>query len=79
MANLDVSIIGTKGGKPNNKYNIGYVRANIDDGKMDIAVDAFEGQGKSYKRREKALITIYNVNDIVFKGTAKELIEQLKK
>jgi hypothetical protein len=48
------------------------------DGTNYISVDSFEGQGASYKRRNKAEIEI-KLGDVHWKGTANDLYELLKK
>ena len=47
------------------------------DGEIEIIADDFEGNGKSYKRRDTALIRIYSKSGMVFEGTANELLTQL--
>ena len=46
---------------------------------FDIKVDGYQGQGKDYKQREKALITIYFDDKEYWTGTAEELKKVLPK
>lgn len=81
-ANLNIYIQGIKGGNVKNHHNEGYCSLNIDtlnsmfDGYF-IEVDAFKGQGKTYKRREQCDIRIYKCGKLIFSGTFLELCEKL--
>lgn len=78
MKNIAVKTQNSKGGTPLYKENLGYVTTFIGHSADSIVVDAFEGQGDDYKRRELMEIRIYNNDELVFKGSKYELFEKLK-
>lgn len=65
-ADIDLKIWGIRGGNPTCQDNRAKIVVFINDDTVMtdnfIAVDAFQGQGDSYVRREKTLITV------LFKG-----------
>lgn len=67
-----------KGGEPQYKENLGYSATFIDNN-TSIVVDAFKGQGDSYKERETPQIRIQNNGNVIFEGTMEELTIKLKK
>lgn len=78
---LSTSIQGIRGGEYKHIKNNAAVKISIDyDGVNESAVyvDAFTGQGKDFKRREKSLINIYNEKGVpVFFGSMEDLIKKL--
>lgn len=76
-ANVNVKIQGIKGGNPSYSENKGYVSTHIDNIGY-ITVDAFNGQGDLYKRRNNSLITI-NIDGIEWSGTINELKELINR
>lgn len=79
MSKLNVSIQGIRGGNFRATNNIGCVIAKIEDWPEDktITIDAFEGSGSSYKRRENHIIVIKH-EGVEWKGTFDELLNKLK-
>lgn len=79
MSKLDLKIQGVRGGDPQWLENKGRCLSFIDNASSAnyISVDAFEGWGEDYKRREECLITI-QFNQSVWTGTIKDLAEALK-
>lgn len=67
---------GVKGGKTKTQ-KVGYIYANPTED-SSISIDAFTGQGETYKPREYKLIVITHGIDVVFTGTFGELILKLK-
>lgn len=76
---ISVKIQGVRGGNPTYEENKGYV-CTIIDGKENgsITIDAFEGKGPSYTRREIPLITVFHGGTLIFEGTFSEFIIKLK-
>jgi hypothetical protein len=68
-----------KGNEPTYKEDFGYISTFI-EGKSNghISVDAFIGQGESYRRREDAIINVFYGGKLEFSGTLTELINKLK-
>lgn len=58
QATINVTIEGVKGGASKTHYNKGKVTIDVDDPLCTISVDAFEGSGNNFKRRDKCLIHI---------------------
>lgn len=83
VSRLGYEITGKRGGKSQIKDDIGRVGAFIDNSMGcerngdTIFVDAFNGYGDTYKRREKCNITIQKAGKEVFNGTFDELVEKL--
>lgn len=79
-ANLNLRITGIRGHAPKEDNNKGRVVNSIDD-TGTILIDAFEGQGASYKRRTESEICISEHSDYDFEwtGTIKELIALCRK
>lgn len=77
-ANLNLKIWGIRGNAAQYTQNKGKVVAFIDNTNAYISVDAFDGMGQTYQRRDNCEIEIYDNHEFVFKGTFKELIERLK-
>lgn len=77
-SNLGLKLQGVKGENTTWRPNVGYVAAHIDnnDGNY-IAVDAFTGQGDSYKRSEQCEITVCKGRTPIFVGTFEELCAKL--
>ena len=73
-AKVNLKVRGVRGGSPTWNPDKGEVITFIDGERNYISVDAFEGRGTQYKRREKSAIEI-NINDVEWKGTAEELAE----
>jgi len=79
-AELIVRTQNKKGNEPNLKHNVGRVDILIDDSvSNNISIDAFEGQGDSYKQRESSEIVICANGFEEFRGTLKELVALLNK
>lgn len=79
-AELIVRTQNKKGNEPQLKHNVGRVDILIDDDvSNNISIDAFEGQGDSYKQREFSEIVICYDGFEEFRGTFKELITLLNK
>jgi hypothetical protein len=79
-AELIVRTQNKKGNEPQLKHNVGRVDILIDDdARNNISIDAFEGQGDSYKQREFSEIVISYDGFEEFRGTFKELITLLNK
>lgn len=80
MANIDLKVTGVRGGSPSYNENKGKVTTFIDSGfntEQFISVDAFEGFGKDYKRRNETKITIQDKYGRVWEGTFSELADKL--
>jgi len=77
-AKIDLSVIGIQGKNKTWNPNKGQIITFIDSSNNFICVDAFEGSGNSYKRRENSYIEVCHEGEFIFKGTFKELIEKLK-
>jgi hypothetical protein len=77
MAKVDIKTRGVRGGEFSAIKETAHVVVFV-DGADYISVDSFEGQGNSYKKRNKSQIEI-QIGDAYFKGTAEELYEILKK
>jgi hypothetical protein len=81
-ANLDLTVQGVKGGKCQELQNKSLCIAHIDDSSVfntkRIIIDAFTGQGDTFKRRENCLIDIEIEGETVFCGTFNELIKKLR-
>lgn len=75
-ANIDLKVTGVRGGSPSYNENKGQVITFIDSGfarSEFICVDAFEGSGTDYKRREEIKITIQDRYGRVWQGNFSEL------
>lgn len=70
-AQINLKTTGVRGGSPSWHENKGRVVTFV-DGQDFIAVDAFEGFGKTYKRRAKSEIEI-NIGKTVWRGTKEQL------
>ena len=81
MAYINLDIIGVKGGDTKNLPNKGFVRVGIDYSDNYISVDAFQGSGDNYERRETSKITISNgyPEKTFHFNSFDELLEQLSK
>ena len=78
MGNLAIKTQNVKGGTPQFKDNVGYVSTFIGNNEDRIVVDAFEGFGETYKRREMHEISIFENGTLIFNGNKYELFEKLK-
>ena len=79
-ANLDITYQGVKGGKLIMLKNKSACMIDIDCSNMQtnyILIDAFQGQGKQYKRREKCNIRIIRETETIFDGDFSELCKLL--
>lgn len=79
---LGYSIQGKRGGTPQMKDDLGNVTTYIDNTNGSkyancIVVDAFQGFGETYSRREKSEITIISEGKEVFKGNFNELCTRM--
>jgi hypothetical protein len=75
-ANINLKVIGVRGGSPSYNENKGQVTTFVESGnnrQQFISVDAFEGNGSSYKRRDDAHITIHDMYGRVWQGSFAEL------
>lgn len=77
MSKLSLSTIGVKGCTTKRTENIGKVAVDIDNSQDYISIDAFEGQGQTYKRRELSEVEISQSGDVIFKGTFTDLCKKL--
>jgi hypothetical protein len=80
QANIDLKVTGISGGSPTYNENKGQVTAFIDSGyarSQFISIDAFEGTGESYKKREEVKITIQDKYGKVWQGNFAELTAML--
>ena len=77
MKNIAIKTQNSKAGTPLYKEKLGYSVTFIGHSEDRIVVDAFEGQGNSYKKREVMNIEIYDNGNLVFKGDKRELFEKL--
>ena len=78
-ANIDLKVTGVRGGNPSWTENKGQVVVFVDDDKNVISIDAFIGQGSTYKKREVSLIEIRENNgEMIFLGTFDDLVKTLK-
>ena len=79
---LAVMVQGTQGRTFKNLKQQGQISLAIDYNGTDdrqLWVDAFQGTGTDYKRRDKSLINIYNYKGIpVFSGTFDEMCELIE-
>lgn len=75
---ISCKTIGVKGGSPKYKENMRLVCTFIDGSDDYISIDGFQGNGDSYKRREKSLITIH-IGGFSFEGTKDELENKFMK
>jgi len=77
---INLKTQNAKGRDPKLQLNFGYVTTFI-KGEKDgvIVVNAFDGQGENYTRREEAEISISQDGTEIFKGTFNELINKLNK
>lgn len=76
-SNIDLKVMGVKGGSPSFNENKGQVTVFIDSHPQFICVDAFEGSGNSYKRMNETKITIQDKYGRVWQGSFAELSAQL--
>lgn len=56
-ATIDLKVIGVRGGEPKWESNKGRIVVFGDTGSF-VSFDAFDGQGPSYKRREKVCVEV---------------------
>ena len=77
MANLSIKTQGVRGGEPKFQENIAASTLFLHS-EDRISVDVFEGQGNSYKRREREVIEIYENGKLLFSGNRYELFDILK-
>jgi hypothetical protein len=72
-------VTNTKGNEPIHARDLGRVTTTIEGlSNGSISVDAFEGQGDTYKRRQDPEITI-RFGETFFEGTLQELAKKLSK
>jgi hypothetical protein len=74
---LSLKITGVRGGSPK-WIKAGQIISFPDNYWSYISVDAFEGSGDSYRRRNDCLIEISTHGNIIFSGTFEQLCEKLK-
>jgi hypothetical protein len=80
QANIDLKVTGVRGGSPSYNENKGQVTVFVESGysrQQFISVDAFEGSGNDYKRREETKITIQDKYGRVWQGNFAELSAHL--
>jgi hypothetical protein len=80
QANIDLKITGVRGGSPSYNENKGQVTVFIESGysrQQFICIDAFEGSGKDYKRRDQTKITIHDKYGRTWQGNFAELSAHL--
>jgi hypothetical protein len=83
-AKMDFNVTGVRGGNAVFNENKGKITVFVDHTYSNtyndlISVDAFEGYGESYKRREKCLVQIQFEGNLIFHGTMEELKNKLSK
>lgn len=78
QSKIDIKVTGKRGNAPKWEEDKGAVTLFIDNTNSSnyINVDAFEGFGNNYKRRDKSLISI-QINSNVWVGTIEELADRL--
>lgn len=74
---ISVKTQNRKGGNPQWKENLGY-GAIFKDQTSFIVLDAYEGQGVSYKQRKEPEIRIQSKGKLIFQGTFDELEKKLE-
>ena len=82
-AMINTKVTGVRGGSPVWSENKGQVSIFIDHSYQKsynsfICVDAFEGYGTNYKKREKCNIEIQHEGKLLFNGTIEELKTKLQ-
>lgn len=82
-AKINLKVTGVKGGEPSYSENKGrvvsFVGGETTNSQEDyICIDAFEGFGESYKRRNECEIEV-SIGGKKWVGTPSELIEKLTK
>lgn len=82
-AKINLKVTGVRGGSPSYQENKGQIVSFVGGSENNshedyISVDAFEGFGDSYKRRENCEIEV-SIGGKTWKGTPNELIEKLTK
>lgn len=82
IARLGYSLQGKRGGNPQIKDNIGCISAYIDSStgcdpftSNNITVNAFEGYGDDYHRRDKCEIVINSKGNEIFRGDFQDLVK----
>lgn len=75
-AKINLKITGVRGGFPSYSENKGRVTTFVDNNDDFIAVDAFQGMDKTYKRREESEIEIC-IGGVTWRGTKAELATKL--
>lgn len=86
VARLGYSLQGKRGGNPQVKDDVGCVRAYVDSSNgcdpfssNNITVNAFEGYGDNYHRREKCEIVINSKGNEIFRGDFQTLVKVCRK
>ncbi len=79
MEHLTVGTENLKGNARVTQENKSLVITTLNHQYDYIKVDAFEGYGKTFKKRELTEITICQNDVVLFQGNKYELFEQLKK
>ncbi len=75
-ASINLKITGVRGGSPSYSENKGRVTTFVDNNDDFVAVDAFQGFDRTYKRRKECEIEIC-IAGKTWRGTKKELAEKL--
>ena len=80
-AKINLKVTGVRGNKPNYTENKGRVVSFVGGTENNIhndyiAVDAFEGYGETYKRRENCEVEV-SIDGFVWRGTPNEMIKKL--
>ncbi len=75
---IDMKVTGIRGGSPSWNDNKGQVTLFVDKDYQTITVDAFQGRGETYQRRNKALIEITNGDEILTFNSFEDLFNTLK-
>jgi len=66
----------THGGDYTPNKPLGAISISIDGRNKEIFIDAYEGQGNTYKLRDKPLINLFNKSILVFSGNTDELFNR---
>lgn len=81
-ARLNLKTMSEKGDGVVLHGEVGFVKASIDcavTGTSFISVDAFQGAGENYRRRDNCEVRIISNNEEVFSGTFDELVEKVSR
>lgn len=78
-AEIMLNTQGIRGGNLTGYKKKGAIAIDIDRLGNSIELDAYQGQGPTYQKREDTLINIKSLNGFEWSGTFNQLIEKLQK